>query len=108
MVTDVQAEVPGHAEEVFETLECASKKIAPLYTLALRHSLGRKVDHLPNIRVVPAAKRDAGNEVLVVYEAEGLELEQVVVVSTEGIESNSRLAEGVYAVHRANAPFRPH
>jgi hypothetical protein len=31
MVTDVQAEVPGHAEEVFETPEYASKKIAPLY-----------------------------------------------------------------------------
>ena len=108
VVADVALGVAGDVEEFVEALQGAVEKTAPLAALKLRRASAVKVDHLADIGVIESAKRDARNEVLIVYKTKRFRAEQVIVVAAKPEEADARLAERVDTADRADGRAGPH
>ena len=60
------------------------------------------------IGVIESTKRDARNEILIVYKTKRFRAEKVIVVAAKTEEPDARLAESVDTVDGANGRARPH
>ncbi|HXA08709.1 MAG TPA: hypothetical protein VNW28_01930, partial [Chthoniobacterales bacterium] len=98
MVADVKTDVAGDLEKLLEAVDRAAKEIRPFAALELRIAAAVKVDHLADIGVIESSKRDARNEIFIVYEAKGLAAEEVVVIAAKTKQTDAWLAESVDAV----------
>jgi len=102
VVAYIRAEVSCDLEEIAKTLEGAREEIAPLPTLALRLAAAVEMNHLAEVRIVPATKGHPRDEILAVDKAKGLGRKKAIVGATEIVQTDPRLAESVDAANRSD------
>jgi len=72
VVADIGLEIGGDVKEIPKTLKRPAEKIRPLRTFKFRLTAAGEVDHPADVRVIPAAKRHARDQVLFIHETKGL------------------------------------
>ena len=108
MVIHAGAESGDNIEEVGKRLKITREKVVPFRALQSRFVVTVKMDHLPNVGIVPSTKWYSRHKVLLVNEPEGPGVKLVIVITTEAVQTDAGLAESINPIHLTLGLVRPH